>query len=144
MHVDPTETMVAEFAALGDANRSLALLRAGGFYPQLTNRNGTFVISVPGDKAYDATQFLQNESRANTTSRSPLVLCPECGGFQTRKLAPYSLIALCFSIAISITLYAFQDAMMACLCFLVGWFAMIWFSRLSGKRRCDQCGWIFS
>lgn len=135
---------VAEFPSRREAEESGRVLRDAEVPAVVEEAGERFLLLVAPDLAHVAIQLLRRQDRlvepVPVTSRT----CPECGAHETRELPPYALMWVVFAIILlgMLVVKGYQAA--ALVGFVVAWLVALWLSRFTGKRRCSNCGWLFS
>ena len=135
--------LIGAFETQEEAEEACELLRDAGFSPVVIPTNHMIEVHVPEDTAYSAVQVLAGPADERPPEAVDTRQCPECSGFETRKLPPYAFYATVLVIAAAAVLILQELPGGVPVVLVFGWIAILWLNRWSGKVRCIRCGWTF-
>jgi len=135
---------VAEFGSREEAEQAVAVLRRAGIPWAVQESASRFELRVAEGYVNDARQYLlmENQPSALNSGRAGLA-CPECGGFETRRVPGYTLIVWLVCISAAVVLFAFHQLAFVLPALIFGSLVALWAGRFAGKWRCSKCGWVF-
>ncbi len=137
---------VAEFGSREETEQAITVLKRAGIPWAVQESSSSFELRVAEQYLNDARQYLLiAEERPSASSKTtPTRACPECGSFETRKVPAYALLVWLVCVGGTIVLFAFHQIAAAFPMFIFGSLVALWVSRLAGKWRCLNCGWVFT
>lgn len=140
-------TPVATFDTSTEADEAARILRDSRITSMVDEGDGVFELLVPDPYAHQAIQLLQANDRSAEQPGYATPVCPNCGSFEVRTTPPYAHMFAALAAACAFfTIWSRSMVMlvvMLCM-FFIGAPLWLWLTRVSGKQKCGQCGWLFS
>ena len=137
---------VAEFGSREETEQAIRVLKRAGIPWAVQESSSSFELRVAEQYLNDARQYLliAEERPSAPTETTAARACLECGSFETRKVPAYALLVWLVCVGGTIVLFAFHQIAAAFPTFIFGSLVALWVSRLAGKWRCLNCGWVFT